>query len=194
MTAKEFLAGLFKGRIVEDDVPSQPEGETISLGMLIAAGISETRAQAYLDPLNRACCKFEINTPHRIAAFLATIAYESDDFKATSEYWGPTAYQLKYPGGQLYKGRGLIQVTGEANYRATAAFFGVDMNEIANWLQSPEGAAQSAGQWWYANGCNALADAGNFTGVTRKVNGPRMLGLPQRLEIYGDICQYLGIA
>jgi putative chitinase len=165
---------------------------TYTAAILNIAGITEPRVSTFLDPLNAACAEFEINTPVREAMFLANVAYESDDFKALAEYWGPTPEQLRYPGGRLYCGRGLIQITGEANYRATAAYFGINMSDIANWLQSPEGACRSAAQWWYAHGCNALADANNFTGLTRRINGG-LNGLAGRLAIYAAVAPALGV-
>jgi putative chitinase len=164
-----------------------------TLDTLAAAGASPARAQIYLDPLNAGADAYEINTPMRAAFFLSQIAYESEDFKAVEEIWGPTSYQLKYPGGQQYKGRGLIQITGQANYRSVADAFGMDIGDVAAWLVTPDGAARSACWWWQANGCNELADAANFTGATRKVNGPKMLGLQARLDIYEEIAPTLGI-
>jgi putative chitinase len=160
---------------------------------LSAAGISAERAAIYLDPLNAGADAYEINTPMRAAFFLSQVAYESEDFKAVEEIWGPTSYQLKYPGGQQYKGRGLIQLTGQANYQACADAFGMNIEDLADWLITPDGAARSACWWWKTNGCNELADAANFTGATRRVNGPKMLGLQARLDIYEAIAPALGI-
>src|SRR5256885_4824958 len=39
----------------------------------------------YIDFLNEGMEKFQINTPNRIAAFIAQVAHESADFRSTEE-------------------------------------------------------------------------------------------------------------
>lgn len=78
--------------------------------------------------------------------------------------------------GFLFRGRGLIQVTGRANYAAAARALGKTLDELPAWLETREGAAQSAAWWWQANGCNELAEAGDFVALRRRVNGG-VLGL-----------------
>ena len=74
-------------------------------------------------------CKFAINTPLRLAHFLAQCAHESVDFKAVREYASGKRYEGRkdlgntQPGdGPRYKGRGYIQLTGRTNYRAFSKF------------------------------------------------------------------------
>ncbi|WP_124634219.1 hypothetical protein [Burkholderia cenocepacia] len=43
-------------------------------------------------------------------------------------------------------------------------------------LEQNESAARSAGWFWQANGCNALADRGDFAGTTRVINGLALAG------------------
>jgi putative chitinase len=73
--------------------------------------------------------------------------------------------------GFRYRGRGIIQITGRENYRKCGIAMGRDFESQPNLLETPEWAAQSAGWFWSTHGCNALADAGDFEGVTRRING-----------------------
>lgn len=67
--------------------------------------------------------------------------------------------------GWRFRGRGLLQLTGRANYTAYGMLREPDL------LAEPEYAADSAGWYWSGEGLNALADAGDFKGVTKRING-----------------------
>ena len=73
--------------------------------------------------------------------------------------------------GHRFIGRGLIQLTGRANYEAAARAFRMSPDDLASWLESRMGATRVAAWWWEAHGCNALADAGDIVALRRRVNG-----------------------
>ena len=73
--------------------------------------------------------------------------------------------------GWKYRGRGLLQVTGRANYRSAGCELGLDLEERPESLEMPPYAALSAGWIWRLKGCNELADADDFEGTTRRING-----------------------
>lgn len=147
-----------------------------------AIGCPVERAEKWVGALNAAMRRFEINTPERIRAFLAQIGHESGRLLYVREIWGPTPAQARYEGradlgnthqgdGWFYRGRGLIQITGRANYRACGLALGLSLISIPALLEQPENAALSAAWFWATHGCNELADAGNFTAITRRING-----------------------
>lgn len=73
--------------------------------------------------------------------------------------------------GWRFRGRGIIQLTGRENYRLAGQALGIDATGDPDLLADPATAAQAAGWFWRTNGCNALADAGDYEGVTRRING-----------------------
>lgn len=73
--------------------------------------------------------------------------------------------------GYRYRGRGLIQLTGRAMYARCGKAIGLDLEGAPEQLLEPPHAALSAAWYWQTNGCNELADDGNFTAITRKING-----------------------
>lgn len=89
--------------------------------------------------------------------------------------------------GWLYRGRGCIQLTFRDNYAELAAAIGVPLKQLVLRLETPEGAAESAGHFWRVNGCNALADTGDITAVRRRVNGGEN-GLQDVRECYARLC------
>ena len=93
--------------------------------------------------------------------------------------------------GWRYRGRGLIQITGRANYAASGAELGLDLILNPERLEEPYYAAMSAAEWWHRHGCNELADTGDLAAVTRRVNGG-LTGLDDRLKLYSAALAYLG--
>lgn len=85
--------------------------------------------------------------------------------------------------GWRYLGRGLIQITGRANYRACGEGLRQNLEDCPELLEQPEWAALSAAWYWNANGLNELADVGRFELITRRINGG-VHGLAQRQELW----------
>lgn len=157
--------------------------------------IPMARAQKWADPLTAAMAGGQINTRLRIAAFLAQIGHESGSLVYTMEL-GNSSYFEKYEGrkdlgntkpgdGAKFRGRGLIQITGRANYAAVSqALFGDDRLLVTpGLLEQPGWAAKSAAWYWTTHNLNALADADRFTDLTKKINGGTN-GLEDRKERY----------
>lgn len=148
------------------------------------------RAAAFLAPLNAAMDEFSINTPARQASFLSQIGHESGQLRYVKElasgevYEGRAGLGNTQPGdGVRYKGRGLIQITGRANYIACMLALGIDCVEHPELLENPINACRSAGWFWKSHGLNELADAGNQVAVTRRINGGTN-GLDDRLALF----------
>jgi putative chitinase len=157
-----------------------------------ACGSNVPRAQTWLPYIAEAMRLYEINTPERMAAFLAQLGHESGGLRFTTEIWNPAQVpaQGRYEGradlgntepgdGHRFLGRGLIQTTGRANYarvrdrlRAKLTDLGVpDFEEEPAELAQFRWAALSAADYWDMRGLNALADAGDFERITRRING-----------------------
>ena len=93
--------------------------------------------------------------------------------------------------GWRYRGRGLIQITGRANYAQSGAELGLNLIAKPELLEQPYLAALSAAEWWHRHGCNQIADTGDMAAVTRKVNGG-LTGLDDRLQLYSAALAYMG--
>lgn len=93
--------------------------------------------------------------------------------------------------GFKYIGRGLIQLTGKENYEWFAKSIGIPLDDVPSYLQTFEGAVQSACFFWEANSLNDLADKQDITKLTQKINGGN-LGLAERIEKFKLAKKVLG--
>lgn len=155
---------------------------------------SDELATTYVEPINLTLARYDISSSPRIAAFLAQIGHESGGLRYVREVWGPTPAQRRYEGradlgnhqpgdGKRYMGRGLIQITGRANYADVGRALDIDAVGNPEALESPLYAALSAGWYWDTRRLNALADSGDVAAITRRINGGYN-GLQDRMARY----------
>lgn len=180
----------------------------------------------FCDPLNEAMEKYQIDTVQRQAMFLAQIAHECAELNMTREGWGPTQWQVLYErdfnhawpptktdhrndsayslgndaigDGHRYLGRGCIQTTGKKNYALVSKEFGMDFVKSPELLEGPVFATMSAAWFWFSHNLNAVADSGDFDGVSDIINlghktqrvGDSM-GYAERLAYYEKAKQVL---
>ncbi len=86
--------------------------------------------------------------------------------------------------GFRYHGRGLIQLTGRANYTASALELHEPYIDKPELVAEPADACLTAGWFWRRNRCNGMADSSDIDGITRAINGPGMAGAQERRDLY----------
>ncbi len=160
------------------DFLAQPQGVSASQLLAIMPNLGVTEAEQYAPLLNRAMEEASINTPARQAAFIAQLAHESIGLMYFEELASGSAYEGRrdlgnvYAGdGKRYKGRGPIQLTGRANYRAAGQALGVDLEGNPELAAHPEIGFRIAAWYWQTRGLNKLADVGDFDRITLLING-----------------------
>ena len=174
---------------------------------------------------------YDIDSPRRIASFLAQCSHESAGFTALKEnlnYKPATLLKLfgKYFTPELaaiycaktnkqeaianriyanrmgngdeasgdgfkFSGKGLIQLTGKSNYQAFADSLEITPADAAEYMQTFEGAAQSACWFWETNNLNKYADSADFEMMTKRINGGT-IGLEDRKKHYAEALHILG--
>ncbi|WP_075214675.1 peptidoglycan-binding protein [Mongoliimonas terrestris] len=72
--------------------------------------------------------------------------------------------------GWRYRGRGLIQITGKANYREVGEAIGIDLVANPDKAADPAFAWDVAAGWWTVNDVNEVADRGSLDKVTAIIN------------------------
>ena len=176
--------------------------------------------------------EYEINTPQRVAAFLAQCAHESGGFTFLKENLNYRAASLRkifpkyFPTDQLaeqyaslankaeaianriyanrmgngpeesgdgfrYCGRGLIQLTGKSNYINFADSIETPVEETSAYLETFEGAVQSACWFWETNNLNQYADNNDILTMTKRINGGT-IGLEDRMKHYAHALHVFG--
>lgn len=161
-------------------------------------GAAHTRAQELALGANVHLPRYEIDaSPKRLAHFLAQVYHESGGFRYMEEIWGPTAAQQRYEtredlgnlgggDGYRFKGRGPIQLTGRANYRRFGRLCGIDLENHPEVAALPSVGMLTAALYWDDRKLNALADAGDIEGITRKINGG-LNGFADRKEWFAKV-------
>jgi len=141
-----------------------------------------------------------LTTPLRLAHFLAQTAEESAEFRALREYGDGREYEhrrdlgnVKIGDGPRFKGRGLIQITGRGNYAAASKFFAVDFIAHPELFEVFPYAALSAAFFWGTHELNALADADDVHGITRRINGG-LNGIEARIRYLRSAKAALGVS
>ena len=183
----------------------------------------------WYDALYQILPEYNINTPNRVAAFVAQCAHESASFTALRENlnyrWqslrktfpkyfpsddlakqyerNPERIANKVYGNRMgngdeasgdgfrYCGRGLIQITGKENYSWFAESLQMPVEEVPEYLQTFEGAVQSACWFWETNDLNSIADKRDIVTLTKRINGGT-IGLEDRRNRYEHALQVLG--
>jgi putative chitinase len=135
-----------------------------------------------------------INTPLRLGHFMAQLAYESAHFQTTREFGSGEAYEgrkdlgnTQRGDGPRYRGRGLIPITGRANYRwVTTAIRMIDPTapdfeaEPAK-LEDFPWALFAGIAYWQRKNANAAADRDDLSRVSRLLDGAAY-GLDNRIQ------------
>ena len=162
-------------------------------------------AGVFVPVLNTAMVRYQIVGPLRMAAFIAQIGHESGQLRYVREM-GSDHYLSKYDTGSLakrlgntpeadgdgqkYRGRGLIQITGRANYMTCGEALGLDLINHPELLEMPQHACMSAAWYWASKGLNKLADAGQFDKITQRINGGQN-GAADRQALYARALKVL---
>lgn len=122
--------------------------------------------------------KYQVNNYLRVCHFIAQAAHEAASFRTLEEYASGAAYEGRKDLGNVqkgdgirYKGRGIFQLTGRANYRRIGDMIGMDLENNPELAESPEVSVLTALEYWRSRNLNPLADADDVNAITKKING-----------------------
>lgn len=169
----------------------------------IYKNVSAQKCKLYTEAFNKIFVEYNITSPQRIAAFLGQVAVESGELKYDREL--PSRFNKKDPKdkneqtGTLYEGRkslgntvagdgprfigrGILQLTGRANYASMSKKLGIDLVGNPELACDPIVSTKIACQYFKDRGLLTLADSWNLREITRRVNGPGMLHLTERMN------------
>jgi putative chitinase len=119
--------------------------------------------------------------PSRFPTLEFAKKYERDPQKIANFVYGGRMGNVNPGDGYRYRGRGYIQLTGRETYREIGRIAGLDLENNPELASKPEHAVRIACAFWSWKRVNPSCDAGDFTEVTRKINGGTN-GLPDRLD------------
>ena len=174
--------------------------------------------------------KYDIDTPERVAGFMAQCGHESNNFRVLKENlnYSATALDKIFPkyfrragrdaqqyhrqpeiianviyanrmdngdtasgDGYKFRGRGIIQLTGRYNYTQFAKSINTGLRATVEYLETKQGALESACWFWDTNGLNAIADTQDIVKMTKRINGGT-IGLDDRKKHYKHALEVFG--
>jgi putative chitinase len=179
----------------------------------IFKNVKADKAKLYCEAFNKVFPRFEINTPKRIAAFLGQVGVESGELKYDKEL--PSKWNMKDPKdpnekvGTLYEGRkplgntqpgdgpkfigrGVLQLTGRANYTDYSKKLGVDLVGNPELAAQPEYSVAIACQYFKDRKLMEAADKWDLDTITERVNGKAKLHHEQRVAYSQKALEVLG--
>lgn len=183
----EGIQCLFYDELVREKTQSAGGKEEASLAVTLSeaqlkaiSGATDTLVKKYQGDMNTLMKEKNLDTALRKAHFLAQVCAESGCLKYSEELASGEDYEgrndlgnTEKGDGKLFKGRGLIQITGRSNYSTYGTFCGEDMTTGDNpkKVAEPKHAVLSAIWYWTSRSLNDHADKDDFLQVTFRVNG-----------------------
>jgi predicted chitinase len=181
---------------------------TSALLAQIAPGTPKAKRDRFIPFYNECLPRYGITTELRVAAFLTTVCFESDYFKALAEYADGWAYDIsrnrkkalelgntEVGDGPKYKGAGGIETTGKNNYRRLSKRLGIDFVTHPEKLRTVEYFVEAACVFWDDNKFNKLADKGKIVAIQNLTNrgdaDKPAKALKSRVQIYQHILHVL---
>lgn len=189
----------------EPEMKVRPGDKTLlSLCSVLAAGFNEAvlsiiflnasdeAIASFAPAIEEVMKRYQINTPLRQAHFLAQIGHESGELRFREELASGVAYENRTdlgnhrPGdGSRYKGRGLIQLTGRANYTEYSNYgrSGQDLEASPQLVASDDLLCTDVAGWfWAKKSLNTHADKDDLETITQRINGG-LRGLEDRRRL-----------
>ena len=128
--------------------------------------------------LNKYLPSYGIDSYLRICHFIAQAAHESASFRTLEEYADGSAYEgrkdlgnVNKGDGKRYKGRGIFQLTGRANYRDMSNKLKMDLENNPTLAATPEVSVLTALEYWKSRSLSTYADQDDVTTITKRING-----------------------
>lgn len=180
----------------------------MQLDASVLAAISPRGRRSIIDAvgphLSKAMANGGIVTPLRAAHFLAQAAHECDGFRTLEEYASGRKYEgrrdlgnVRRGDGVLYKGRGIFQLTGRANYRTIGNRLGLPLEQTPELAEDPRNSVLIAVHYWTTRtfrgvSLNSWADTDDIVSITRAINGG-LNGLESRRLYLAKAKRVLGV-
>ena len=93
--------------------------------------------------------------------------------------------------GFMFRGGGILQLTGRANYTKFAESVGMSAEQAVDYVRTPKGAIESACWFWKTNNLNKFCDEGDIKMLTKRINGG-YIGLEDRIHHWEMVLEALG--
>jgi putative chitinase len=154
-----------------------PKPLNLTVDILVQCGAHRASSAKYVDTINELFPFYSVDTHLRVSHILAQLLHESNGFRAVLEYADGKTYEGRIslgntqPGdGPRFRGRGLLQITGRANYTAFARKYKIDCINHPELLEQPRWAVAGALWYWQGRNLNYYSDLDDVLAVSQIIN------------------------
>ena len=109
--------------------------------------------------------------PSRFPTAAAAQPFANNPAALANKVYGGRMGNTEPGDGWTFRGRGPIQITGRDMYRQAGEALGQPLEHSPEMVMTPTIGALTAAWVWFVKGLNALADADDIEGITRRING-----------------------
>lgn len=158
-----------------------PKGFGLNMLRATMAHNTSDNVDPYYPVFSSLMGNYSVNTPLRIAHFMAQVGHESLSLRYTEEIASGQAYEGRVDLGNTekgdgvrFKGRGLIQLTGRSNYEEYSQHACLNLMKKGNesMIANIKKYSVDVSLWfWNSRNLNRYADNDDLRAVTRRVNG-----------------------
>ena len=143
----------------------------------IAPTATTKNISIYLPFINSCIKRYEF-TDLMVCAYLSQILVESGALYYVKEIASGKAYEgrkdlgnTEVGDGRHYKGRGILQITGRANYKKVGDLLGIDLINSPEMLETPKWAVETSFLYFKMNKFYDILKSDNIKKITKCVNG-----------------------
>lgn len=176
VTADEW-GPVFADTIRDDTFSAGPSELPAFLGQIL---VESKMLEKLSENLNYSAERLCAVWPGRFPTLESALPYAHNSEALANKVYGGRMGNVEAGDGWRFKGRGIIGLTGRANYAAIGCLMGQDLVDLPELLEQPHYALEAAIHWWEDRVHDSML--GDTVAISRRVNGGD-IGMNDRIAL-----------